>query len=299
MPDEIKHLGLAPGIHYNISEADYHADRLCAKPTLSRSEAKTLVDDCPLLLWAAHPRLGGRNQTVVTKKMDFGSAAHAIVLGRGAEIITVDAENWMTKAAKEARESIREQGKTPLLAREKEQADTVVAALNMRLKEFGMLDGFNRAKSETVLLWEESENVMCRAMADKLDINEETGSAHFFDVKFCESANPKWLGKHFAEMGYGLQDQWYIHGLEQLLPKFAGRMDFTFLLQETSYPFIMVPVRLSGDFKGASISKVMRAIDTWKKCIEQGRWPGYTTEIVTLEPPPWLLPSEMGAKSVL
>ena len=155
MSDEIKHLGLTPGIHYNISEADYHADRLCAKPTLSRSEAKVLVDDCPLLCWATHPRFGGRNNIDVTSKMDFGSGAHSIILGRGAEIITVDAEDWKTKAAREARDSIREQGKTPMLGKDYERAQTVVKALEMRLKEFNLLDGFNRAKSEAVLRSEE------------------------------------------------------------------------------------------------------------------------------------------------
>lgn len=296
MTAPVQHLGLAPGIHYNVSEADYHADLLCDRPTLSRSEAMVLLDDSPLHLWSRHPRLHGAPNKKITKAMDFGSAAHALALGRGAEIVVVDYDNWQTKAAKEARDAAREQGKNPILAKDMDDANTVTVALKMRLKECGLLEKFEAAKSEVVMLWDESETCSCRVMSDKLLIDEENGEAHFFDIKFTESANPKWLPKHFADMGYALQDSWYIHGLEQLRPRLGGRIKFTFLLQETDFPYVMVPVTLSGEFRGASISKVMRAIDTWSKCMQENRWPGYPP-IVSLEAPAWFLPAEIGAKS--
>ena len=296
MSEAIQHLGLAPGIHYNVSEADYHADLLCDRPTLSRSEAKVLLTQSPLHLWSKHPRLHAVGAPKkVTKVMDFGSGAHAIALGKGADIVTVEADDWKTKAAREARDAIREQGKTPMLQREKDEADVVVTALRMRLKEFSLDEKFNAARSEVVLLWDEGPHCSCRVMADKLFIDEATGSAHFFDVKFTEDANPEWLPRQFDNMGYALQDQWYIHGLEQVFPRLSGRITFTFLLQETSYPYVMVPVRLGGEFRTVNISKVMRAIKKWSQCMENNRWPGYTKEILELEAPPWLLAKEIGA----
>ena len=297
MSEPIQHLGLTPGIHYGISEANYHADLLCDRPTLSRSEAKVILEQSPLHLWAKHPRLGAHGEKKVTKAMDFGSASHAIALGQGADIVAVDADNWQTKDARAQRDAIRESGKTPLLQKDLDAANQTVGALWQRLKEFNLYDKFTAAKSEVVLLWDESDHCSCRVMADKLLIDEENGTADFFDIKFTDSANPKWLPRHFVDMGYALQEQFYIHGLEQVLPKFAGRMTFTFILQETEYPFVMVPVRLSGEFRGASISKVMRATDTWGKCRQANRWPGYTKEILTLEAPEWLLAQEIGAQN--
>jgi hypothetical protein len=32
--------------------------------------------------------------------------------------------------------------------------------------------------------------------------------------------------------------------------------------------------------------------------LADGRWPGYTKEIITLEPPAWALNAEMGATSI-
>jgi len=297
--EPVQHLGLAPGIHYNISESDYHADLLCDRPTLSRSEAKVLLDESPLHLWAKHPRLHAAGAPKkVTKAMDFGSGAHAIALGKGADIVTVEADDWKTKAAREARDAIRESGKTPMLEKEKNDADVVVTALRIRLKEFGLDEKFDAAKSEAVLLWEENPHCFCRVMADKLLIDEATGSAHFFDIKFTDSANPVWLPRQFDNLGYALQDQWYTHGLLQLLPRLGGRVTFTFLMQETDYPYLMVPVQLGGEFQCVNISKVMRAIAKWTQCMENNRWPGYTKEILKLEAPPWLLAKEIGAPSI-
>lgn len=298
MTAPVQHFDLKPGIYYDVSEASYHADLLCDRPTLSRSEAMVLLDKSPLHCWAKHPRLGAQGQKKVTPAMDFGSGAHSLALGKGADIVTVDADDWKTKAARAERDAIREQGKTPMLLGTFEDANQTVGAMFARLKEFNLYDRFQAAKSEVVLLWDEGDNCSCRVMADKLLIDEEKGTAEFFDIKFTESAQPKWLPKHFADMGYGLQDQWYIHGLEQVLPKYSGRMSFTFILQETDFPYVMVPVRLGGEFRGASISKVMRAVQTWSKCMETNRWPGYTQEIIELEAPPWLLASEMGAKAL-
>ena len=51
---------LAPGLHYDVPEDVYHADRLCAVPTLSRAIAQRLLTRSPAHAWHAHPRLNPR-----------------------------------------------------------------------------------------------------------------------------------------------------------------------------------------------------------------------------------------------
>lgn len=287
-------LNLAPGLHPGIPEGVYHGDLLCEVPTLSRSQLVTLVDKSASHLWAQHPRLGGKAEDKATKRMDFGSAAHIIALGKGAEIVSVEADNWMTKAAKEARGSARAQGKIPLLLRELDEANIAVSALHARLKFFDLLDRFTAAESEVVLIWDEGDGCRCRAMGDKLLINREAGTAEFFDLKFTESANPKDLDRHFVNMAYYVQESFYSRGLAKLLPDFAGRIDFTFIMQETEFPYAMVPVQLSGEFKAAGQAKVQRGIDLWKQCLSAGKWPGYCKETLTLHPPTWFMAKELG-----
>lgn len=292
------HLNLAPGIYYDVSEETYHQDLLCSRPTLSRSEAVVLVDRSPLHCWASHPRLHGVSAKEITKEMDFGSAAHAVGLGRGADIVEINAKDWRTDAAKDARDTARKQNLIPLLTKELDRVNTAVGALLKNLKLFGVFDEFTAAKSEAVLLWQESEHCWCRAMADKLLIDEVNGRARFFDLKFTDSALPKWLPKHFGEQNYHVQEQWYTHGLEMLRPDLAGRISFTYIMQETEFPFAAVPLEPNGVFRAIGKSKGQRAIATWKECMESNKWPGYTDKMLTLEPSPWLLADEMKAQNL-
>lgn len=295
---EVQHLGLLPGIHFDISEAHYHGDLLMATPTLSRGEAVKLLDESALHLWCSHPRLGAKTFTQPTKKMDFGQAAHAMVLGSGQEIDVVDADNWTTKAAKEARDAIREAGRIPLLKADKERADVVKAAFFMRLKEFGLLELFEAGRSEVTLLSNEGEGIHLRARCDKLTIQEEQGKAIIFDPKFCESANPSALGRQVVNMGYVVQESWYRQVLQGCRPDLGGRIRFIYLFMEDQYPFVMTPVELNGEFKAVGVSKMMRGIAQWKKCLAEDRWPGYTSKIVELEAPKWALAAEMGEPSI-
>lgn len=298
MSESAKHLNLTSGIFHDVGEEAYHADLLCDRPTLSRSEAVVLVDQSPLHLWAKHPRLHGAEEKDISNAMDFGSGAHALMLGKGPQIVAVDADNWKTKDARAQRDSIREQGKTPLLRHDLEEARVVVSALLQRLTEFGYSADVQNAKSEVVLLWVKNEHCTCRAMADKLLIDEERKRARFFDFKFTESAQPKWLAKHFADMNYYLQESWYIDGLETVRPDLAGRIDFTYFMQETAYPFAMVPVTLNGEFRTCGRSKRERAVALWSKCMETGKWPGYTQDTIDLAPPGWLSAVELAAQSI-
>lgn len=294
----VQHLNLSPGMHPDIHEDKYHADLLMETPTLSRGEAVKLLDESALHLWCSHPRLGAKTFTQPTKKMDFGQAAHSMVLGKGQDIEVVDAENWMTKAAKEARESIRAAGKVPLLKGEKDRADVVHKAFFHRLKEFGLLDLFDAGTSEVTLISNEGAGINIRARPDRLTILEKEEKAIIFDPKFCESANPVTLGRQVMNLGYVVQDSWYTQVLQGVRPQLGGRIRFIFLFMETEYPYVMTPVELKGEFKAIGVSKMMRGIAQWKKCLEENRWPGYSNKIVELEPPAWALAQEMGQPSI-
>lgn len=294
----VQHLNLSPGMHPDIPEDKYHADLLMETPTLSRGEAVKLLDESALHLWCSHPRLGAKTFTQPTKKMDFGQAAHSMVLGKGQDIEVVEADNWMTKAAKEARESIRGAGKVPLLKAEKERADVVHKAFFHRLKEFDLLDLFQAGTSEVTLISNEGAGINIRARPDRLTILEKEEKAIIFDPKFCESANPIALGRQVMNMGYAVQDSWYRQVLQGVQPRLGGRIRFIFLFMETEYPYVMTPVELNGEFKGIGVSKMMRGIAQWKKCLEENRWPGYSNKIVELEPPAWALAQEMGQPSI-
>ncbi|GBR70939.1 hypothetical protein [Gluconobacter kanchanaburiensis] len=90
-----------PGI-YDMPEAVYHSDP-CLEPSLSNSIARVLLDQSPMHAHYAHPRLNLKREPFeVTAAMDFGTALHKLLLGKGAAIVEVKADAYRSAAAKEA-----------------------------------------------------------------------------------------------------------------------------------------------------------------------------------------------------
>src|SRR5512135_3837265 len=98
-----------PGI-YDLPADVYHADPV---PTgsLSSSGARLLLPPST----PAHFRWAREHPRPSTPAMDFGRAAHRIVLGVGEDLVEVQADSWRTKAAQQAADEARAAGKTPLL----------------------------------------------------------------------------------------------------------------------------------------------------------------------------------------
>src|SRR5213082_3440728 len=107
----------APGV-YDMDEATYHGDPVPGG-SLSCSGAKLLIPpNCPAIYqWA---RKQGRTPT---RAMEFGTAAHAEVLGRGWPISVGDPKwgDWQAKEAQEWGKAERAAGRVPLLARDREK----------------------------------------------------------------------------------------------------------------------------------------------------------------------------------
>ena len=277
-----------PGLHPDITASQYHADKLCDRITLSRGLLVTLVDDCPLQAWFEHPRLGNQIKVEVNKKMDFGSMGHRMILDKGDDIVVCDAENWMTKAAKEFRDTARAGGKIPALAKDYTRATQVQEAFQREIERFGYKSQWDIARSEVGCLWEDN-GVMCRCMFDRLTINEEAKTATIFDLKIGAVTNPRELDRHVFNQRYHIQKYFYVRGLEAVRPDLAGRVEYVICFLQDDVPFQMVPVKLNGEFNELAFVFVNRGMETWKKCLETKTWPGYADETVIVAPPGWAM----------
>jgi hypothetical protein len=101
-----------PGI-YNLTAENYHADP-APVASLSSSIANILIDQSPLHAYLAHPRLNLRYQREEDSRFDLGSAAHMMLLERREDkIVRVQAKDWRTNAAKDARAAAQATGSTP------------------------------------------------------------------------------------------------------------------------------------------------------------------------------------------
>lgn len=269
-----------PGI-YTLPADFYHSDPAPA-PSLSGSVAIPLVHRSPRHAWWAHPRLNPESESEASSRMDLGTVAHALLLGAGGPIEVIDADNYTTKAAREARDHAREIGRTPVLTAAFEQAK----AMSARAEEFlgnAVIDWAD-GSPEQAMFWREGD-AWCRGMVDWLMADRMT----VIDYKTTgTSARPDDVERHLFDMNYHLKAAFYERGLNVLHPEGIGRRKLLFLFQESDAPYECSLVTLSEGAMMIGRKQATYAIRRWQQCMRSGVWPGYGLGWHAASPPPWI-----------
>lgn len=275
----------------DVTAVEYLADP-APDPSLSSSIAKLLLDRSPAHARLAHPRLGGAapHSTAAT---DLGTLIHRYVLGQGAEVEPIDADDFRTKAAQQARDRAREQGRLPVLARVAGVAVAAAACIRRELERVGVvLDG----ESEVAILWQETSEhgpLWSRAMLDH--VVERDGMLRVYDLKTIHCAHPDDCTKSAINYGYDIQQEAYTRAAERLWPEYEGRVEFRFLFAEPDPPHAVTVAQLDATMRERGRRRWREAVDTWSRCLHTDTWPGYAQEPVTLWSPGWLLQRESEA----
>ncbi len=267
---------------FNLSAENYHSDP-CPTASLSSSIAKILIEQSPQHASMAHPRLNPNYARKEGSRFDLGTAAHGMLLERSDEkIVRINAPDWKTKAAREARDAARAEGKVPVL--EHKVVDIVnmctTAQDFMLTTELGDLLAIG--DTEQSLLWQEND-LWYRARPDLMSKDRRI----VVDYKTTDSAAPDAFAKVLGRLSYDMQAEWYLRGLKAI----TGREDsvFIFLVQEICQPYCCSLISLSNAYREVGQLKVARAMQIWEKCLTTNSWPGYSNRILYCEPKPWNL----------
>lgn len=267
------------GFH-TLTAEQYHADP-CADPSLSAGIAKILLSRSPFHAWCSHPRLNPAYESVDKTRFDLGTAAHSMLLeDDDSRLVVIEADDWRTKAAKEARDAAWAEGKSALLSHQVANVRRVVEAARKAIKasQFSY-EWLEAGKSEVSAVWLDG-GVWCRSRFDRL------GSDVIFDYKTTESAAPEAVIRQIGAMSYDVQAEFYRRGAKAI----TGRdHQFVFLFQEISPPYACTWAALSNAYVEIAEAKVVRAIDTWRQCITSNQWPSYSQEVHYAEPPAWVV----------
>ena len=271
----------APGI-YTIPHDEYHADP-CPAPSLSSSVAKVLLRQSPAHAAMMHPKLNSNYVNPESSRFDLGTIAHALLLeDDSSRLVTIEADDWRTKAAKEARDAARAEGKIPILVKQAGQLLKMVGAARdfLRASEVGDF----KFKPEQTLAWQDN-GIWCRARPDWLS----DGHDLILDYKTTDDANPDAFIRQIARMGYDTQAAFYIRGLQSSVVSNKPAPLFAFLAQEIEPPYACSLVALSNAYLEIANAKVARAIKTWGYCLKTGDWHAYTNRILYADPPAWAM----------
>ena len=262
---------LEPGIYDGIPEPDYHADPVPAG-SLSQSGAKTILRAPALYRWQ-------RDHPVHKDVFDFGTAAHAKVLGKGAPVVVLDFPTWQTNAAKAARDEARAKGETPLLVKDALIVDEMATALlEHRLASMLLAKG---EPEVSAFAPDPATGVMRRGRVDWLSRHVIT------DYKTAATADPAAFGRSAAAYGYHMQAAWYLDLFRDLG---ADVEAFAFIVQEKEPPYLVEVIEL--DERAVDRGRVLnaRALERYRDCRASGVWPGYSgrdDQSTTVDLPPW------------
>lgn len=259
-------------IVHGMTDAEYHA-----RPELSSTEARLLLQSPAKYRWRKD------NPPLIddSPKFDIGKAVHSKVLGVGADVIVVDADDWRTKVAREAREEARAEGKAPLLTREFEAVNAMAEAVLAHSTARALL---SQAGDSEVSVFAEVDAVAVRARFDFLPARTDRRTVAV-DLKTTLDASLREFERAVARYQYDVQAAHYLDTYGQA----TGDTDAAFVLiaVEKEAPYLTAVHQLPTQWMAMGRTKAKRARELWAECSKSGVWPGYPDEVQLLTPPTW------------
>lgn len=249
----------------NMPKEEYHALR-----ALNASGAHTIERHCPALYWHTSPFNPDAANGASANHFDIGEATHLLLLEPDkfdAAVAIIDAENYKTRAAQEAKHRARRAGLTPLLGKEIHLVEAMAAAILADPIARTFRDG---GDTEVTMTWDDPDfGFPCKLRVDHLPHD----LVDLRDVKSAMTANPRDFERSAWDHGYPQRAAWYLDGVEIASgerPRF-----YWFIAVEKKPPFLVSVMKYAEeDIEwGRVLNQRARAI--FAHCLEHRQWPGY------------------------
>jgi hypothetical protein len=287
--------------------ADYLADP-CPVPSLSSGCAFRLLSESPLHAWHAHPRLGARS-SAPSDASDTGTIAHDLLLGGEGKICEIRPEDyrskptkeepegsipkgWTNNAIREARDTARANGLTPMLASDLIGVRAMVNAAREFVADSAIAGVFDVGESELTVIGQDGD-AWLRTRPDWLNL--EAGISLSYKTT-RGAASPDKFARLADGCGYWFSLAFYEHALQLALQfgqhEHSRPLRHLILAQEQSAPYACALYEMSPAKAAIEREQVRRAIKLWQQCLASNSWPGYSGRIVRVEPKPWDLAAE-------
>ncbi len=263
---------------YELDESSYHADPVVGG-SLSSSGARTILDYSPKTYREA--------DRVEKWEYDFGHAAHAELLGVGARIVVIEADDWRLKKTQQERDDIRASGGVPLLRKDMDEVKAMGEAVRAHPVVGPLFTRPGRAEVSAVARDPET-GVMCRMRADWLPDVADDARLLVVDYKSSKDARPKSFERAMWEYGYDRQGPWYCDVLTWLGLDHGVEPQFILVAQERTKPYLISYGWPSARAVEWGRVRNRKARGIFRDCMASGQWPGYSEEPQEWDIPDWL-----------
>ncbi|WP_406418317.1 PD-(D/E)XK nuclease-like domain-containing protein [Streptomyces sp. NBC_01614] len=256
---------LALGLHEDLSNEDYHADKM----SLSSSGARKLLPpSCP-----AKFRYEQDNPQPPSKTFDYGNAAHKKVLGNGPDLVVIEHDAWNTSDAKAEVAEARSRGAIPLKQHEMDMVDAMAGAIRKHPLAAALLDPAYGAPEQSGFWIDGPTGIRRRVRFDWLP-SIQSGRLIIPDYKTAADASDRAMEKEIEKYGYNCQAAWYEEAA-QALGLGGDDTEMLLIVQEKKPPYLVNVIGIEFLSREIGRGKNRAAIETFANCMSTGRWHGY------------------------
>ena len=240
---------------------------------------------------AAHAREAMVHPKEETPAMRLGSAVHSAVLVPRLfkeEYGRAPVADRRTKAGKSAwaEWEAENSGKIALSPSEMEQLNSMSKAVHSHPIASQVL---SKAATEVSVLWKDlNSGVLCKARVDAVSTYADWTVV--CDLKTSQNAEPGAFQRSIGTYRYDMQAHWYLRALSAMSSNVERR--FWFIVVENSAPFgvsICEPSFATLQLGKRACDKFLKE---YKKCIDTGEWPSYSSGVEKVDAPNWMFYKE-------
>lgn len=238
-----------------------------AMPHLGSSTAFKTISQSPM-----HAKYYQDTPSDPSKQSDLGTVIHRILLeGDDSGIIYIDAADWRTNAAKEARDNAYAKGLIPLLEKQRKGIQQLLESARQTIlaTEIGSAFSVQNGQAESTFTWNDN-GVDCKIRPDYLTENFHISLKTVDGIGSVES----WIRWQLSSCGYDFQLAFYDRGL-----KANGiNVEHRILVLDQKAPYGGFVVALDPSKRALADAKVDRAIRLWGECLISGIYTGYSNQ---------------------
>lgn len=267
---------------YRMSMDHYHSQKCCIGPSVSSSGLRTIELQSPHEFWSFSDLNPDRFwKEDESDALRFGRAAHALLLGdevfsENYAVRPDDFKDYKTKAAREWRDRVIANNKSPITLAELEH----IVAMSKSLAAAGVKDTMMDGTPEASLIWQDKTGVWLKSRMDMLP-----NSGDMADLKTTTDASRRACEQTITKYGYEMQVALGHMGMEAVLGRRPPGSFLIFVKKTPPYTVNIVPISEDAIYWGKA--QIRRAIDTFAKCLETGDWPTDNPGFAEYELPPW------------
>jgi hypothetical protein len=236
---------------------------------LSASGAWLLSEECAAkFLWRSpwNPLFEPEAKT----EFDIGVAAHLAVLEpkrQADSIVLIEAGDYRTTRARDARDAARAEGRVPLLPY---QYDIVRAIAGSIRAHPIASEAFRAGEAEVTVTWNDSETgISCKARPDYLPAH----ARWLVDLKTAASANPRTWRDQAYRLGYHARAAWYLDGAEMVFGQAPA--EYWFVVVEKEPPYLVSVVSFEEEALAWGRLANRKACEIFARSAAANDWPGF------------------------